>query len=464
MNLPLHLPPVAALDSRAAPPFNLSRWFAIVGLASIAAIATISALLLSNFLTERMLRLEGQTTMQFLQSLMMTERSLGEYFTGARTRDAKELEAALRHVAALPDTLRANIYNVSRKLIWSTDKELVGRQFGANPELDAALSGTVVVHGDAEEDIDRPRKEEHVDLHEGDEYFIEVYVPVRTRPDGDVIGVVELYKSPHALAQALRAGRLYIFIGAAAASVFLYLTLFGLARRADAIIGAQRKRLVESEILATVGEMGSAVAHGIRNPLAAIRSSAELALDGSPGSVRESAQDIIAEADRLEAWVRNLLSYSRPLSVAHESVALPEVVEGAVSHFAREMEKREIAGCTALAQDLPRTPGDAFLLGQVLHNLLANAIEAIQHSGTIEIAGRALFAQKRVELTVRDSGPGMSREQLERVFTPFYTTKPSGLGVGLALTKRIIERFGGSISIDSAPGRGTTVRLSMPIA
>jgi signal transduction histidine kinase len=69
-----------------------------------------------------------------------------------------------------------------------------------------------------------------------------------------------------------------------------------------------------------------------------------------------------------------------------------------------------------------------------------------------------------VELTIRDSGPGMTPDQLKRVFTPFYTTKPKGLGVGLALCKRIVERFGGHIAIDSAPGRGTAVYLSMPIA
>lgn len=266
------------------------------------------------------------------------------------------------------------------------------------------------------------------------------------------------------LAESLHTGRLYIFLGAAAAGLFLYLALFGLARRADAVIRSQQDLLVESQILATVGEMGSAVAHGIRNPLAAIRSSAELALDGPPEAARETAQDIIAEADRLEAWVRNLLSYARPLAGAHEAVALPALVDGAFEHFAREMEKRNISRSLSIARDLPMAKGDAFLLGQVLHSLLANAMEAIEQGGSIEVASASVPAQRRVELTVRDSGPGMTPEQLKRVFTPFYTTKPKGLGVGLALAKRIVERFGGRIHIDSAPGRGTAVCLSMPTA
>jgi signal transduction histidine kinase len=262
----------------------------------------------------------------------------------------------------------------------------------------------------------------------------------------------------------LRIGRLSIFLGAAAAGIFLYLALFGLARRADAVMRAQRERLVESEILAAVGEMSSAVAHGIRNPLAAIRSSAELALDAPPEEARESAQDIIAEADRLEVWIRNLLSYSRPLAGAHEAVALPALVDSNLDHFARDMEKRGISGRSTLARDLPPAKGDTFLLNQVLHTLIANAVEAIEKDGAIEIAGIKIPGQQRIELTVHDSGPGMTAEQLERAFTPFYTTKPKGLGVGLALAKRIVERFGGRITIDSAPGRGTDVCLSMPIA
>lgn len=459
----MNLPFASAFRHQASLPFNLSRWFAIVGLVSISTVAVASALLLSHLLTERMLRQEGQMTMQFVQSLVMTETTLPAYLTGVQTRDAGELESALRHIAALPDTLRANMYNREHVLIWSTDSKLVGRKFGTNPELDAALGGQLVVHRDTE-DHATPHKEEHLNLSERDTYFVEVYVPVRDGPHGKVIGVVELYKSPKALASSLYSGRFYIFVGAAQAGLFLYLTLFGLARRADAVIRTQQERLLESEILATVGEMGSAVAHGIRNPLAAIRSSAELALDGPPELARETAQDIIAESDRLEAWVRNLLSYARPITGAHEAVALPALVDRTIDHFDRELEKRSIAHSCTLAQDLPPARGDAFLLGQVLHSLIANAVEAIEKDGAIEIAGNAFPAQRRVELTIRDNGPGMTPDQLKRVFTPFYTTKAKGLGVGLALTKRIVERFGGCIRIDSMPGRGTVVYLSMPVA
>ena len=461
----MNAPFTPASGTRTSSPFNLSQWFAIVGLLTITAVSSACAFLLSQFLTERLLRQEGVLTTEFVQSLVLTEKTLRSYFMHEPLQsDAAELQAALKHIAVMPDVLRANIYNNSRILIWSSEKNIIGRKFGPNPQLDAALGGEIIVHRDVEEDEDRPRKEEHVELTKVDGYFIEIYVPVRDAPSGRIIGAVELYKNPKALAESLHIGQIYILVGAALSGLFLYLSLFWLSRRADAIIRAQRERLVETEILATVGEMGSAVAHGIRNPLAAIRSSAELSLEGGHEVAVESARDIIAEADRLEEWVRSLLSYTRPLSAAPEAVALQTLVAETIAHFERDLERREILGNFAVSNDLPLTKGDPLLLRQVLHSLLANAVEAIQKGGTIEIAGHTSLSLQRVELTIRDSGPGMTADQLARAFTPFYTTKPKGLGVGLALAKRIVERFGGRIAIDSAPGRGTSVCLSMPIA
>jgi signal transduction histidine kinase len=456
---------MTASGVRANSTFNLSQWFAIVGLLTITAVSSACAFLLSQFLTDRLLRQEGVLTTEFVQSLVLTEKTLRAYFTNAPTQsDAIELEAALRHIAAMPDVLRANIYNASRILIWSSDQRIIGRKFGPNPQLDAALGGEIIIHRDTDDDDQPPRKEEHVELTKVDGYFVEIYVPVRDAPQGKVIGAVELYKNPKALAESLHIGQTYILLGAALSGLFLYLSLFWLSRRADTVIRTQRERLVETEILATIGEMGSAVAHGIRNPLAAIRSSAELSLEGGHELAVESARDIIAEADRLEQWVRSLLSYTRPFSAAPEAVALQALVSETLAHFARDLERREILSKFSVSNELPLTRGDPLLLRQVLHSLLANAVEAIEKCGTIEIAGTTSSSLQRVELTIRDSGPGMTAEQLARAFTPFYTTKPKGLGVGLALAKRIVERFGGRIVIDSAPGRGTSVSLSMPIA
>ena len=437
-------------------PFNLSRWFAAVGFLSIAALSLASGILLTRFLTESMLRQEGVLTMEFIHSLVLVENAVS-YFRDPRAGGPK-LESTFAHVASMPDVLRASAHNSERRVIWSNDRAIVGRQFLDNPELEQALSGRLVVHGDRLHH--EGEKAEHATLDQGVGYFVEIYFPVRDAA-GEVVGAVELYKTPRALFAAIQTAERAVWLGAVAGGLFLYLTLFWLVRRADLLIHAQQERLVESETLAAVGEVGSAVAHGIRNPLAAIRSSAELAQETEDPTGREAARDIIAEVDRMEGWVRDLLSYSRPVAGMVAKVDLSAIVRTSLGNFDREAA-RGVTTVAELQPGLPTVRADPLLLSQVLGSLLANAYEAVGEGGRVSVCTR--LASTNVLVQVSDDGPGMSERQLARIFRPFYTTKPKGLGAGLPLARRIIERFGGAISVSSAPGRGTTVEVRLPAA
>ena len=443
--------------------FNLSRWFALVALVAITAISVAMGALLNRFITQRLLWQEAVLTKEFVQSLVQVEKSLQAYLADpARGLDA-ETERAFTHIAAMPDMLRANVYDPSRRVIWSSDRTLIGRSFGPNDELDAALAGKVTTHS-----VD-PRgaehgKAEHEDLRHLQPIFVEIYVPVLDARREAVLAVIEFYKKPRALVAALAELKLYIALGAAASGVLLFVALFGLVRRADLTIRRQQRHLVDNETLAVIGEMSAAVAHGIRNPLASIRSSAELLQDGGLAQAREAGADIVAQSDRLEAWVRELLAYTRPIDEAAAPVPLQPLVARCLDDFEREMQRRGIRGHSALAPDLPAVRGDALLLAQVLSSLLANAIEALDREGEITVQGDWVRGQTQVTLSVRDNGPGMTSAQLGRAGKPFHTTKTRGLGVGLALARRVIERFGGRLEIDSGPGRGTTVRLYMNLA
>jgi two-component system, NtrC family, sensor histidine kinase HydH len=242
------------------------------------------------------------------------------------------------------------------------------------------------------------------------------------------------------------------------------LALFGLVRRADLIIRNQQRQLIDNETLAVMGEMSAAVAHGIRNPLAAIRSSAELIEGAGPAQAQAAAADIVAQSDRLETWVRELLAYTRPGDQADTAVALHPLVTRCVEDVEREMQRRHIRSHTRLSTHLPAVRGNPLLLGQVLSSVLVNAMEAVGHDGHISLRAEWELGQAFVTLSVHDSGPGMNAAQLARVGKPFHTTKAQGLGVGLALARRVLERLGGHLDITSAPGRGTTVRLQMPTA
>jgi two-component system sensor histidine kinase HydH len=207
--------------------------------------------------------------------------------------------------------------------------------------------------------------------------------------------------------------------------------------------------------------MSAAVAHGIRNPLASIRSSAELALDGDLASTRKNANDIIVQIDRLGKWVRDLLAFSRPLSGENHRIDLVSLVDGCLVNFTTQLEKnRVVCEFVRPPSGVAAVIGERALATQALANVIANAIEAMPQGGSLRLEIQSAAKPKGVAVVVSDTGPGMSPAEIDLVFKPYYTTKRHGLGLGMALVKRIMERFGGGIAMESREGKGTRVKLN----
>jgi signal transduction histidine kinase len=440
--------------------FSLTRWFSVVALASLSVIALVLAVLLNWFFSDRLMRQQATLTAEFVDSLMRVERPMVSFIAGSSREPSPEVRTALMHLAAMPDVLRANAYNRHREVIWSSDERLIGRQYHFNPNLEAALRGEVRVQRD--EDFIEHGMEEREASRQGSGIFMETYVPVTDSSNGQVIGAIEFYKQPKALQDALHELHTFIVVGGAVSTGLIFLALFGLIQRADRTMRRQREQLLDQEKMAVIGEMSTAVAHGIRNPLASIRSSAELIQDGPPQLAVQAVSDVIAECDRLEHWVNELLSYARPMHAEQVPVALPPLIETCLSETRRELARRGISVETVVPERLPAVRGNALLIGQVLRSLLSNAQEACTQGGVIQVQARLDAEAGRVTVTVRDNGPGMTPAQLQCAGQPFFTTKPRGLGVGLALARRVIERLGGTLDIESAPGHGTAVHLCMP--
>jgi signal transduction histidine kinase len=240
------------------------------------------------------------------------------------------------------------------------------------------------------------------------------------------------------------------------------------AHAADVIRRTQAE-LADAARLAAVGELAAAVAHGIRNPLAGIRTSAELARDelrADRGELRESLDDIIGEADRLEARVRTILDFTRPLALDPAPADLGAFVRG----FADAFRARVPAGVRVEAEIAPGLPAVAFdrlALGEVVETIAVNALEAMHGAGTITV--RAALephegAGVDAVVSVADTGPGMDAATASRVFDLFYTTKAAGTGVGLAMARRLVERQGGTLTVEATPGAGATFRIRLPLA
>ena len=180
-------------------------------------------------------------------------------------------------------------------------------------------------------------------------------------------------------------------------------------------------------------------------------------------SVHESARDIVNEVDRLESWVRDLLTYSQPDQGALEQLQLEPLIAESLSTYKKEMERRSVHLSTDFREPLPSVKADSALLVQVFNSLFSNALEAMPNGGDLTVSGRLNKAGHSVELAVHDTGVGIPTDQIDKVFVPFYTTKRKGLGVGLPLVKRVIERMGGSIGIASEVGKGTAVTIKLPL-
>jgi len=447
--------------SRREPRFNLMRRFGVASLAVIAAIAIANATVLSNFVTERLLDREAQVTMEFVQNVLQADGSVGYLADPGNAQLASRFAGSVVHFKTMPDVQRINVYARNRTVLWSTDAQLVGQHFDRNDELERALTGAMVVESGSINDHDRV-KTEHVGLNALSSFFVETYIPIRAAGQPDVLGVFELYKAPVALTKVIKDGQRQVWLTAILGAFALHLTLFWIVRSAHRKIRDQHQRLLQAETMAAVGELAASVAHNIRNPLASIRSSAEVSLEPGMPPLNEQAQDIMASVDRIEGWLRDLVGFAHVDTVATVPVNVSQLLQNCFHDAEINFRKAGIAAEVLGDAPSAQVRADRALLGHVVYGLLANAIEATRPGG--RITGQVKQLHGKVEIRISDTGSGMTPEQLSRLFGLFFTTKPRGLGIGLTLANRAVQRFGGSIRADSVPGSGTVFTIELPTA
>ncbi|MDH3234887.1 MAG: ATP-binding protein [Alphaproteobacteria bacterium] len=442
-------------------PFNLVRWFALLSLIGVAATAAVSAYLLSWFMTHRMLERDADVSRQIIQSIVRAGDPQSYFVASSAGKKNPELERLFVSLSRVADVARANVYNRERTVVWSSDGNLIGRNLGANAELEGALRGTLVVEAGV---VGASKKPEHTTFGPAKDgtRFVENYIPIRATNGRTVIGVIELYKLPNDLFLAIDQVVRNIWIGAVLAAAALFALLFWLARRANGIMQDQQSLLLETQTLAAVGEMAASVAHGIRNPLASIRSSAELMRDEKGAIVRPFVDDIMGDVDRVDAWVVDLLNFTRTDAFDAGAVEVPEIVANCLKQADPALRRRGVETDCRLSDDLPPVHGTPEALAQVLNCLIENAVDAMPNGGRLEVTAATDKKGNNVSIELLDTGTGVSEEARAMIFRPFATTKPSGLGLGLALSRRIIERCGGSLELANRPTGGAVAVINLP--
>ncbi|MBP0464261.1 hypothetical protein J5Y09_10080 [Roseomonas sp. PWR1] len=437
--------------------FDVLHWFAVLTLLCIIVFGVGTATFLSGFLTRQMLQHDTELSAQYLDSIMVADR-IRTYFADPTAAESREpLEYFFNHVANLPNVVRANVFASDGSVLWSSNAAMIGRRFAGNPHLDDALAGRLVI------ETGTAGKAEHEDLDAsvGTRRFVEAYIPVWDDDRRHVIGVVEVYRLPDTLFQWLDRTISLVWIAAFLMAALLYASLLWIGLRARRIISEQQRVIVESESLAAIGAVASAVAHGIRNPLASIRSSAELAATEDAEGAAACLADIEREADRMDAWVRDLLLQARREPLAKEPVDVNQLIEDCTRTFAARAARQGVTVATDLAA-VPAVRGEPAALGQAIENLLANAIEAMPEGGDLRLHTGLVAGGREIEVIIADTGVGLPAGN--KAGNLFYSTKARGTGLGLLLTRRIVERHEGRLTLSPRRGGGTSAVIRLPAA
>lgn len=228
--------------------------------------------------------------------------------------------------------------------------------------------------------------------------------------------------------------------------------------------------LRHNERLAALGRLVAGVAHEVRNPLATIRLRVQMCRrDSDNAHVRESCQIALQEIERLNGMVNRLLSFARPVQLRLESADLRYLIEERIGSFRDLAAKNGVAMTAALPDDCVPLLVDKDRISQVFDNVIQNAIEAMSEAGgtlsvTLTPQNKSVNRDEPVCIAFRDTGKGMPPSVSSHVFDPFFTTKPTGTGLGLSISHELIQAHGGDILVDSAEGRGTCVRITIPVA
>lgn len=222
-------------------------------------------------------------------------------------------------------------------------------------------------------------------------------------------------------------------------------------------------QLIRAERLAVVGELSGAVAHAMRNPLAAIKMAADFGgMEFEAHPAGENFRDISSEAGRLEKRIRDLLDFSRPFEPHPERTDLRALVARAIEVSRGKAAQRGVELSLAPNGAATWVDVDAALFEQVVVELVANAIDASPDGARVDV--RTGSDESRAWLSVKDRGPGIPEEKRPRIFDLFFTTKKTGTGFGLATVRKIVDRHGGSVELETGNGDGTCFTVRVPRA
>ena len=462
-------------------PFQLVKYLALSSLMVI----LVCTIVLSGFISQKakailltkseqyaLLVAENLNHQVFFQFTVPTLIADGEIRL-SRESQYERLDKVVRNTIHGLAVARVNIYDQQGILTYSTNKETIGSK------------------GDLGDPFTRALNEESVSVLSADEndFFgfalkggsrrLTTYLPMwEERPlswrKGKVLGVFEItqdishdYEIIHRF-QWIVALSFLLFVG------ILFVTILFIARRAERIIAARAKerykleeQLYQSERLAALGEMIAGVSHEIRNPLGIIRSTAEfLSCRTKEEKLKKFSSIIVEESTRLNDILTEFLDFARPKTLRPARCRIEDILDRNLFIMEAECQRLGIMVQKCYQTGDCTLEADQDMLYRAFVNILANSVQAMPEGGTLTIQTAITNGRdgtSLMEIQVQDTGTGIPKEAMKKIFNPFFTTREKGTGLGLAIVQTIIDNHGGDIEVASTEGKGATFIIKLPL-
>jgi signal transduction histidine kinase len=375
----------------------------------------------------------------------------------------------------LPGTARIKVFNRDQTIVWSDDPSLVGTSRTAHREQIARAFGGEV------QAIFNPTKNKFDSSPQArqTEGTIECYVPIFShdvdKPPTDVVGVLSLYRDPHDLNRTIEQGLLVLWTVVGGGGIILFLVLYKvfnllysrqqMAESNLSKLTTEHERIVQIEKMSAMGELVGEIAHQLNNPLVGVINLSQLAQREvhDPERVSELLAEVRKAGTECRDIVQRILRINQISRSTLQPTDMQALVQDTITFCQQSIDLRHGVDFTAPAEKIVLN-GDPVLLRQALFNLIHNAALAAP-DGPVHVA-LALETREKVagvKLSVTDSGPGFDSATAAKLFKPFFTTRPTGTGLGLSVAQHIVMKHGGVVIAENLPQGGARFSIWLPM-